>query len=78
MEEIAMFKRQHFHASNTLKKKCPKEQQQQQGQDTTGATVEYVSNYFNDSCEMLYFEQSTLFGIHIRFVHHDSAIAAQK
>ena len=61
-----------------LEKKCPKEQQQQQGQDSTGTIVEYVSDYFNDSFEMLSFEQSTLFCIHIRFVHRDSAIAAQK
>ena len=76
VEEIGMFKRQHFHASNAWKKKCPKEQQQAEG--STGAIVEYVSDYFNDPSEMLYFEQGTLFGIHIRFVHRDDAIAAQK
>ena len=77
VEEIAMFKRQHFHASNAWKKKCPKEQLQQ-AQDSTGALVEYVSNYLDDSSEMLYFEQGTLFGIHIRFVRRDEAFAAQK
>ena len=77
-EEITMFKRQHFHASNAWKKKCPKEQRQQQMQDSTGAIVEYVSDYFDDPSEMLYFEQGTLFGIHIRFVRRDDAIAAQK
>ena len=76
VEEIGMFKRQHFHASNAWKKKCPKEQKQTEG--STGAIVEYVSDYFNDPSEMLYFEQGTLFGIHIRFVHRDDAIAAQK
>ena len=40
--------------------------------------MEYVSDYFNDPSEMLYFEQGTLFGIHIRFVHRDDVIAAQK
>ena len=78
VEEIAMCKRQHFHASNAWKKKCPKEQQQQQGQTSTVAMVEYVSDYFDDSSEMLYFEQGTFFGIHIRFIHCDDAIAAQK
>ena len=50
----------------------------QLAQDSTGAIVKYVSNYFDDPSEMLYFEQGTLFGIHIRFVHRDDAIAAQK
>ena len=77
VEEISMFKRQHyFHASNARKKKYPKEQQQAEG--SIGAIVEYVSDYFNDPSEMLYFEQGTLFGIHIRFVHRDDAIAGQK
>ena len=71
-----MFQRQQFHGSNAWKRKCPKEQQQ--AIYWTGAIVEYVSDYFNDSSEMLYFEQGTLFGIHIRFVHRTDAIAAQK
>ena len=76
VEEMAMFKRQHFHASNAWRKKCPKEQQQ--ALDSTATIVEYVSDYFNDSSKMLYFEQGTLFGIHIRFVHLSDAIAAQR
>jgi len=76
LEEINMFQRQHFHGSNAWKRKCPKEQQQ--AIYWTGAIVEYVSDYFNDSSEMLYFEQGTLFGIHIRFVHRIDAITAQK
>ena len=76
VEEIDMFKRQHFHASNAWKKKCPKEQLL--AEESTGAIVEYVSDYFNDPSDMLYFEQGTLFGIHIRFVHRHDAIAAQK
>ena len=47
-------------------------------QDSTGAIVEYVKDYFDDPSEMLYFEQGTLFGIHIRFVRRDDAITAQK
>ena len=45
VEEVAMFKRQHFHASKAWRKKCPKEQQQ--AGDSTSAIVEYVSHYFN-------------------------------
>ena len=71
-----MCKRQHFHASNAWKKKCPSEQQQ--AHESADAIVEYVTDYFNDSAEMLYFEQGTLFGIHIRVVHRTDAIAAQK
>ena len=76
VEDVAMFKRQHFHASNAWRKKCPNEQQQ--ALDSTAAIVEYISDYFNDSSEMLYFEQGTLFGIHIRFVHRSDAITAQR
>ena len=76
VEEFAMFKRQHFHGSNAWKKKCPKEQQK--AQHSTGAMVEYVTDYFNDSSEMLYFEQGTLFGIQIRFVYRSDAITAQQ
>ena len=75
VEEVAMFKRQHFHASKAWRKKCPKEQQ---ASDSTSAIVEYVSDYLNESSEMLYFEQGTLFGIHIRFVHCSDAITAQR
>ena len=75
VEEVAMFKRQHFHASKAWRKKCPKEQQ---SGDSTSAIVEYVSDYLNESSEMLYFEQGTLFGIHIRFVHCSDAITAQR
>ena len=45
VEEVAMFKRQHFYASKAWRKKCPKEQQ---AGDSTSAIVEYVSDYFND------------------------------
>ena len=37
VEEVAMFKRQHFHASKAWRKKCPKEQQQ--AGDSTSAIV---------------------------------------
>ena len=76
IEEVTMCKRQHFHASNAWKKKCPKEQQK--ARESADAIVEYVTDYFNDSAKMLYFEQGTLFGIHIRFIHQTDAITAQK
>jgi len=75
-EELAMFKRQHFHPFNIWRTKCPKEQKH--ANHSSVAIVEYITDYLNDSSDMLYFEQGTLFGIHIRFVNRNDAIIAQQ
>ena len=74
--EVTMFKRQQFHPFNIWRKKCPKEQKQ--ANHSSVAIVEYVSDYLNETSDMLYFEQGTLFSIHIRFVNHSDAIVAQQ
>ncbi|XP_065892994.1 uncharacterized protein [Dysidea avara] len=75
-EEVVMFKRQHFHPFNIWRKKCPKEQKF--ANHSSVAIVEYLTDYINDTSDMLYFEQGTLFGIHIRFVNLSDAIMAQQ
>ncbi|XP_065892699.1 uncharacterized protein [Dysidea avara] len=75
-EEVSMFKRQHFHPFNIWRKKCPKEQKLVN--HSSVAIVEYLTDYINDTSDMLYFEQGTLFGIHIRFVNLGDAIMAQQ
>ena len=75
-EEMELFTRQKFIPFGAWRRKCPNEQERSE-QDTS-PIVRFVSDIVNDPAEMLYFEQGTLFGIHIRFTTIEMALEAQR
>lgn len=74
-EEMKLFTRQKFTPSGAWRRKCPNEQERLE--HDSSPIVRFVSDLVNDPAEMLYFEQGTLFGIHIRFTTHEMALEAQ-
>ena len=74
-EDMELFTRQKFTPSGAWRRKCPNEQERS-GHDSS-PIVRFVSDLVNDPAEMLYFEQGTLFGIHIRFTTYEMALEAQ-
>ena len=73
---MELFTRQKFTPFGAWRKKCPNEQERSE-QDSS-PIVRFVSDLVNDPAEMLYFEQGTLFGIHIRFTTIEMALEAQR
>ena len=74
-EEVELLLRQKFTPANIWKEKCPEELQR--AEVDPSPIVRYVSDLATDPAEMLYFEQGTLFGIHIRFTTYERAMEAQ-
>ncbi len=75
-EEVNLLSRQKFSPSNIWRHKCPEEQKRTEADDSP--IVKYVSELATDSNQMLYFEQGTLFGVHIRFTTYEGAMEAQR
>ncbi len=75
-EEVDLLSRQKFSPSNIWRQKCPEEKERAEWDPSP--IVRYVSDLASDLSEMLYFEQGTLFGIHIRFTTYKGALEAQK
>lgn len=77
-EEVALFAKQKFTSLGRVwRDKCLEEKSRVEKADTTSALVRFVSDLQNDPSEMLYFEEGTLFGIHIRFSTYEKALEAQ-
>lgn len=74
-EEVDFLSNQRFVSLGGWKKKCP-EEQERAARDPS-PIVKFVSDLVDEEAEMLYFEQGTLFGIHIRFTTFEGALAAQ-
>ena len=74
-EEVEMLSEQRFISSSTWRQKCPEEQERVLKDPSP--IVRYVSELNDEEAEMLYFEQGTLFGIHIRFTTRERALEAQ-
>lgn len=74
-EEVSLLSQQKFSPSNIWRQKCPDEQKR--AENDPSPIVRYVSDLAGDQSQMLYFEQGTLFGIHIRFTTYEQAMEAQ-
>ena len=74
-QEVALLARQTFIPNKVWQDKCPEEQRQAKHLETP--IVRYVSDLKEETEEMLYFEQGTLFSIHIRFTTLAAALQAQ-
>ena len=70
-KEETWLSHQHFVPNKSWREKCTKEAHSTQ-------VARYVSDLFNDSSEMLYFEEGSLFGIQIRFTTLKRALEAQQ
>ena len=77
IEEQQWMKRQKFTPNKSWREKCPGEARHD-ARPTHTHIVRYVSDLANDSSEMLYFEEGTLFGVQLRFTTLKMALAAQQ
>ena len=75
--EVDLLSRQQFFPINVWRDKC-KEEQARAKIDPRVRIVRYVSDLEHDKSQMLYFEQGTLFAIHIRFMTLERALEAQE
>lgn len=75
--EVELLSAQKFTPSKIWREKCPEEQKHAE-RDPTTPIVRYVSDLEREASQMLYFEQGTLFAIHIRFTTLERALEAQK
>jgi hypothetical protein len=75
--EVELLSEQKFTPIKIWKDKCPEEQKRAE-QDPSTPIVRYVSDLEREPSQMLYFEQGTLFAIHIRFTILEKALEAQK
>ena len=73
--EVDLLSRQKFTPIKIWRDKCPEEQERAKSDSTP--IVRYVSDMETEPAQMLYFEQGTLFGIHIRFTTLERALEAQ-
>lgn len=77
-EEVALFAKQKFTSLGKVwRDKCPEEKSRAENAATPSALVRFVSDLQDDLSEMLYFEEGTLFGIHIRFSTYEKALEVQ-
>lgn len=74
--EVELLSTQRFTPIKIWREKCPEEQRQAE-QDPNSPIVKYVSDLERETSQMLYFEQGTLFAIHIRFTTLERALDAQ-
>ena len=74
--EVALFSRQKFMPLKVWQGRCPDEQQR--AKSDPSPIVKFVSDLEKETAQMLYFEQGTLFGIHIRFTTLAKALQAQR
>ena len=75
-EEVELLSMQKFTPIKIWQGKCPEEQER--AKRDPSPLVKYVSDLERETAEMLYFEQGTLFGIHIRFTTKERALEAQQ
>lgn len=75
-EEVELLSVQKFTPIKIWQDKCPEEQERTSRDPSP--LVRYVSDLERETAEMLYFEQGTLFGIHIRFTTIEHALEAQR
>lgn len=73
--DVAVAIRQEFSPSKVWKKKCI--QEQDAAKSTKLPIIKYVSDLANESSQMIYFPEGTLFGIQVRFLSLQNALLAQ-
>ena len=75
-EEVELLTKQTFTSLGRVwRERCPEEVDRVER--TSIPIVKFVSDLSDNPAEMLYFEQGTLFGIHIRFIAYEDALEAQ-
>ena len=93
-EEVELLARQKFSSLGKIwRERCKEEKKRYQRylkengsdlsssshhQPPTSPIIRFVSDLVSDPSDMLYFEEGTLFGIQIRFITHERALAAQE
>ena len=75
--EVDLLSRQRFFPNTIWREKCPEEQKRAEIDPKT-RIVRYVSDLERDESQMIYFEQGTLFAVHIRFTTRERALEAQE
>ena len=74
--EVALLSRQKFTPIKIWRERCSDEQER--ARNDPSPIVRFVSDLEEETAQMLYFEQGTLFGMHIRFTTLATALKAQR
>ena len=75
-KEYQFWKRQTFVANEAWKSKCPSEQEE--AKITRSPIIKFISDLGNDTSDMLYIEEGTLFGIEFRFMSLHETLLSQE
>ena len=77
--QVELLSKQHFISlGHVWRSKCAEERIKVEKNPSSLPLIKYVEDLQNEPSEMLYFEQGTLFGIHIRFTTMERALEAQR